>query len=79
MTREDLEKIAKDGIALSSGRITESGICGKEIGRRWKMKNSVCQMTVQVLKNTWKSLTFRGNAYKMKKVLKKPVMMCLEV
>ena len=27
------EKLAKGGIALSSGRITESGICGKET---WK-------------------------------------------
>ena len=35
-------KIAKGGIALSSGRITESGICGKEIGKTGGKRRTEC-------------------------------------
>ena len=75
MTREDIIKLPKVELHCH----LDGSLSREFVEKRLERQVGKEELSVPVLQNTWKSLICRGNAYKMKKVLKKPVMMCLEV
>ncbi len=79
MTREDIIKLPKVELHCHlDGSLSREFVekrLGRQVGKEELSVSNDCTSLAEYLEN----LIFRGNAYKMKKVWKKPVMMCLEV
>ncbi len=79
MTREEIIKLPKVELHCHLDGSLSREFVEKRLGKAGGKEELSVSNDCTSLAEYWKSLICRDNAYKMKKVLKKPVMMCLEV